>query len=144
MEDLTSILMSAARCFVRDQRDTMIEGLTRLRQSCEYWAGEIGRAKVQDVAKLAEKVEQCRAIARKLVDNPDEPVLPARRAILEIVGSLDKSAPVEYHELFLSVTDRAASFFTAVSDKSPDVKTIHADLDRSLERLAATLRKHNQ
>lgn len=144
MEDLSATLISAARCFVRDQPDVMAEGLTRLRQSCEYWIGEVGRAKVQDVAKLAESVEECRSIARKLLESPDDPVLPARRRFLELIGTLDKSAPVVYHDIILTITDRAASFFTAAADKSPDAKALHAELDSLLNRFAGTLRTHDQ
>lgn len=140
MEDLTTILMSSARCFVLNQRDNMVEGLTRLRQSCEYWIGEVGRARVQDFGKLVETLEECRTIARTLAEKPDGPIAPARRRFLELIAGVDRSVPPDFHETVLSITDRGTSFFNAVADKSSDVKTIHAELDRLLNRLAGSLR----
>lgn len=140
IEDLTGILMSSARCFVLGQRENMVEGLTRLRQGCEYWIGEIGNARILDVGKLADSVEECRSIAKKLIANAAEPVLPARRRFLELVAELDKSAPPDFHDLLLAVTDRATAFFTAVSDKAPEAPKLQEELDRLLARLAETLR----
>ncbi|HLY73823.1 MAG TPA: hypothetical protein VKU80_06855 [Planctomycetota bacterium] len=141
-EDLSGILTSSARCFVLNQRENTLEGLTRLRQSCEYWIGEISTPRLEDIGKMIANIEECRAIARKLVDSPGEPVLPARRRFLEITALLDRSVPAEFHDLILGITTRAAAFFNAVSDKSPDTKQQQAELDGSLQRFAGTLRNH--
>jgi len=138
-EDLVGILMASARCFVLNQRENTLEGLTRLRQQCEYLIGEIGTPRLTDPSKMAASVEECRAIARKLLESPDAPVLPARRRFLELTAILDKSIPADFHDVVLGITSRAAAFFNAVSDKSPDVKKLHADLDGLLERFAGTL-----
>jgi hypothetical protein len=143
MEDLTGIVLSCGRCFVLDQRDKAVEGLTRLRQSCEYWIGEIQHPKLQDVGRMTESLEECRSIARKVLEKPDEPVLPARRRFLELMGILDKSVAADYHEAILGISDRAVAFFSAASDKSPDARKLHAELDGLLERFAATLRKRS-
>ena len=142
MENLTSILTASARCFVLGQRQETIEGLTRLRQTCEYWIGEISTPRLSDFSKMIVSVEECRSIARKLLDSPDDPVLPARRRFLEVTALLDKSIPADYHEVMLGIASRAASFFNAVSDKSPDIRKLHADLDGLLERFASTLSSH--
>jgi hypothetical protein len=140
MEDLTGILMSSARCFVLNQRENMVEGLTRLRQSCDYWIGEVGSARVLDFSKLADSVDECRAIAKKLLEHAGEPVPPARRRFLELIAGLDKSAPPTFHDLILAITTKATAFFNGVSDKSPDTKQLHEELDRLLIHFAGTLR----
>ena len=138
-EELVGILMASARCFVLSQRENTLEGLTRLRQQCEYLIGEIGTPRLTDPSKMAASVEECRAIARKLLNSPDAPVLPARRKFLELIAILDKSIPADFHEVTLGITSRATAFFNAVSDKSPDTKKLHADLDGLLERFAGSL-----
>ena len=142
MENLSGILVSCARCFVLNQRENALEGLTRIRQTCEYWIGEVGSPGLQDFGKMADCAEECRTIARRLLENPDEPVLPVRRRFLELTALLDKSVPVDFHEVVLEIADRATAFFTAVSDKTPESKQIHAALDARLARLAASLRKN--
>jgi hypothetical protein len=142
VEELAGILTSSARCFVLNQREDTIEGLTRLRQTCEYWIGEIGAPRLLDFGKMVASVEECRSILRKLLESPNDPVLPARRRFLELTSLLDKSIPADFHEVILAITTRATSFFSAVSDKSPDTKTLHADLDGILERFASTLSTH--
>ena len=139
-EDLGSILSSCARCFVLNQHEKMTEGLTRLRQTGEYWIGEIANPRLSDLGQMASHIEECRKILRKLLDNPDEPLKPARTRYLEITALLDKSVPPDFHEVILGATSRGAAFFAAVADKSPDLKQIHADLDGLLERFAGTLR----
>lgn len=140
IEELVNILMASARCFVLSQHENTVEGLTRLRQQCEYWIGEIATPRLTDPSTMVSSVEECRAIARKLLDSPDAPVLPARRRFLELTAILDKSIPADFHEVILGITSRAAAFFNAVSDKSADTKKLHADLDGLLERFAGTLR----
>ncbi|HVR85571.1 MAG TPA: hypothetical protein VMU54_14740 [Planctomycetota bacterium] len=142
VENLSGILTSSARCFVLNQHENTVEGLTRLRQSCEYWIGEISTPRLLDFSKMAASVEECRSIVRKVLDSPDDPVQPSRRRFLELTAVLDKSVPDDFHEVILGITARAASFFNAVSDKSPDAKKLHADLDGLLQRFASTLSDH--
>jgi hypothetical protein len=139
-EDLTNILNSCGRCFVLNKREEMIEGHTRLRQTGEYWIGEIANPRLTDYGQIASQVDECRKILRKLLDNPDEPLKPLRSRYLEITALLDKSVPPDFHDVILGATSRGAAFFAAVADKSPDVKQLHADLDGLLERFAGTLR----
>lgn len=139
-EELGNILNSCGRCFVLNQRENMIEGLTRLRQTGEYWIGEIINPRISDYGQMAALLEECRKILRKLLENPDEPLKPARSRYLEITSLLGRSVSPTYHEVILGVTSRGAAYFNAVADKSPDVKALHADLDGLLERFAGTLR----
>lgn len=139
-EELLNILNSCARCFALNQAPAMAEGLTRLRQSCDYYIGEVRYPKLTDPRQVVVLVEEARALARKVLENPDQPVLPARRRFLEIAGILQKSIPGDYHEVVLGATSRAAAFFNAASDKSPDLKALHADLDGLLERFIGTIR----
>lgn len=139
-EDQINLLMACGRAFVLQQRESMNEGFTRLKQACDVYIGDIAYPRLTDFTQMAGSVDECRALLRKLIDNPDQPVLPVRRRFIELTALLDKSVPVDYREVILGAISRGAALFNAVSDKTPDARQLHADLDGLLERFAATLR----
>lgn len=140
LEDLTSTLLSAAHCGAAGQRGLCLEGLTRLNQTAEKWISDISSPRLTDFAQMAALVDEGRALLRKVAETPDKPVLPSRRKFLEMTELLDKSVPETFHDVILGISDRASTFFAAASDKSPDLKTAHQDLDGLLRRFADTLR----
>jgi hypothetical protein len=139
-EDLSAMLLGAARCAAADQRGTCLEGLTRMNQTAEKWIADISSPRLTDFSQMVSQIDEGRALLRKVRDNPDQPVLPARRKFLAMTELLDKSVPETFHEVVLGISSRAATFFAAVSDKSADVPTVYADLDGLLQRFADTLR----
>jgi hypothetical protein len=140
LEDLSGILLGSARCAAGGDRNTCLEGLTRLNQTAEKWISDIAGPKLTDPGQMAALVDEGRALLRSVADHPDEPVLPSRRKFLEMTELLDKSVPGDFHETVLDIGSRAAAFFIAAADKSAEVKTLHADLDAALQRFADTLR----
>jgi hypothetical protein len=140
IEDLSGILLGSARCAAGGEPATCIEGLTRLNQTAEKWIADIASPRLTSYKEMAALIDEGRTLLRKSLDNPDQPVLPARRKFLEMTEILDKSVPEAFHEAVLGASSRASAFFIAVADKTPDVKTLHADLDDLLQRLADTLR----
>jgi hypothetical protein len=75
----------------------------------------------------------CRTAEELIDQNPEG-------AAQKLTELLDKSVPEAFHEVILGISDRASTFFAAASDKSPDLKTAHQDLDGLLRRFAETLR----
>ena len=140
MENLCGIFLSAARCAALGQPEAAAEGVTRLRQTAEYWTAEISSPKLTDPAQIVALLESARKVLRDALANPDAPVLPARRKFVEMNALLDKSAPPDFHPSILDVESRAAAFFNALADQQPAAKDLHAELDRALEKLGTGLR----
>jgi hypothetical protein len=139
LEGLAGILNSAARFAGAGKSEEALEGLTRLRQTCEYYIGEIsnpGLTSPRDIAKL---IESARKLLAETLANPDANPLPARRKFVEMNALLQKSLPEDLQPLVLEVGTQAADFFRAMSDKEPNVRELHAKLDRTLEKIAAPL-----
>ena len=74
------------------------------------------------------------------MSRPDQPVLQARRKFLEMNALLQKSLPENLQPLVLEIGKAGAALFSALSDKEPNVKELHAELEKVIERIAAPLR----
>jgi hypothetical protein len=140
MENLCSIFLSAARCAAGGQPGPAVEGLTRLRQTAEYWTGEIASPKLTDPLQMVALIENARKLLREALANPDAPVLPARRKFVEMNALLDKSVPEDFHPSVLEIGSRSVAYFNALADKQAGAKELHAELDKALERISAALR----
>ena len=90
--------------------------------------------------QILELLEAARKLVQEAVSRPDQPVLPTRRKFLEMNALLQKSLPEELQSHALEIGKAGASLFTAMSDKEPNVKDLHAELEKSIERIAAPLR----
>jgi hypothetical protein len=140
LERLAGILNSAARYAAAGKVEDAREGITRLRQTCEYWISEISSPKLtnpRDIVKLIESARKL--IAAALADATANP-LPARRKFLEMNALLQKSLPEDFQPLILEAGTQAADFFRALSDKEPSAREFHAKLDGTLEKMAAPLK----
>jgi hypothetical protein len=140
LENLAGILNSAARYAAAGQWGVALEGLTRLRQTGEYWIGEINSPKLTDPRDYLNLIESARKLIRETLGNPDAPALPARRKFVEMNALLQKSLPEEFQPAVLEIGTRSAAFFNAVSDNDAQMKELHAELDKMLEKLAAPFR----
>lgn len=140
LENLTGILNSAARTAAAGQGVVALEGLTRLRQTAEYWMGEINTPRLHSPVEIVQLIDAARKLIGDALRRPDGPVLPLRRKFVEMNAVLQKSLPEDFQPLVLEIGTRAAAFFNAVSDKEPNAKDLHAELDKTLEKLAAPLR----
>lgn len=138
-ENLTGILLAAARCAATNQREACLEGLTRLRQTAQQWTAQISAPKLTEFEHMARLVEEARLVIAQLPEHPSE-LVQSRRKFTEMTAMLDKSVPPDFHEAVLDITGRATSFFNAMADKDPELKKIHAELDARMKRLATTLR----
>lgn len=140
MENLAGILNSAAGCAANAKNTEALEGLTVLHQTAEYWAGEISSPKLSDPRELLALIEDARKVARDAAGRPDAPTLPARRRLIEICTVLQKSFPEELQPGVQEVNTRATAFFTALADKDAAAKSLLAELDQALDKLAAPIR----
>jgi len=140
LERLTGILNSAARYAAAGKSDDALEGLTRLRQTGEYWVGEIASPRVTNPRDIVKLIESARKLLADALAAADANPLPARRKFLEINSILQKSLPEDFQPLILEAGTQAADFFRALSDKEPNVRELHAKLDQTLERMAAPLK----
>jgi hypothetical protein len=140
IENLCEIFLSAARCAAGGQPGPAVEGLTRLRQTAEYWMGEIASPKLTDPVQMVALIERARKLIREALDNSDAPVLPARRKFVEMNALLDKSVPEDFHPLVLEVGSRSLAYFNALADKQASAKDLHAELDKALEKISSALR----
>jgi len=138
-ENLTGILLAAARCAATGQREACLEGLTRLRQTAEHWIAEISAPKLTEFEQMARLIEESRQVIKELPEHPSE-LVQTRRKFLEMTAMLDKSVPADFHEVVLDISARAAALFNAIADKDEGAKKMHAELDAILNRFATTLR----
>jgi hypothetical protein len=140
MENLAGILNSAARYAAAGKSADALEGLTRLRQTAEYWIGEINSPKITDPREIVRVIESARTLIQETLSKPDVPALPARRRFVEMNALLQKSLSEDFQPVVLEIGTRSAAFFNAVSDKDAQMKEFHAELDKLLDKLAAPFR----
>ena len=139
MEGLAGTLAASARCAAGGRFEEAHEGLTRLRQTGEYWTSEISSPKLTDPRDVFKLIESARKLLSETLANTDAPPLPARRKFVEMNALLQKSLPEDFQPLILEVGTLAADFFRALSDKEPNLRELHAKLDKALEKLVAAL-----
>ena len=140
LETLAGILLSAARTAAAGRGDEALEGLTRLSQTAVFWISEIAAPRLGTAAQILAVVEEARALAREALSKPDAPVLPFRRKFTEMNQLIQRSLPDQYQAFPVEIGTRAIAFFTALADKDANVKDLHAELDKALEKLAVPLR----
>lgn len=140
MENLVGILNSAAKYAAGGRSTEALEGITVLRQTAEYLIGEMNAPKLTTAAQVVELIDSARKLLQDAAAKPDQPVLPARRKFLEMNALLQKSLPEDLQPMALEIGGCAARFFTALADKEPNVKELHAELEKTLEKLAGPLR----
>ncbi|MBI3857524.1 MAG: hypothetical protein HY293_17730 [Planctomycetes bacterium] len=140
MENLSGILNSAAKYAAAGKGKDAREGITVLRQTAEYWVGEMNTPKLTSAAQVVEAIDAAVKMLREALAQPDQPVLPVRRKFLAMNALLQKSLPEDLQPLVLEISTRSSAFFNAFSDKEPSAKELHARLIDSLEKLAAPMR----
>lgn len=140
LENLAGILNSAAVTAANGKANEAIEGLTVLRQTAQYWADEVSMPKLTDPRDVIVLVEDGRKVAREALAKPDAPILTARRRFIEICTILQKSLPEEMQPGVQDVNGKSTAFFTALADKDAAAKTLHAELDKALDKLIAPMR----
>jgi hypothetical protein len=140
LENLSGILYSAAKYAAAGRGKEALEGLTRLRQTAQYLIGEMNSPKLTGAAQVLDLIDAAKKLIREAMNKPDQPALPARRKFLEMNALLQKSLPEDAQPIVLEIGKAAAAFFNALSDKEPNVKELHAELEKSLEKVAAPLR----
>jgi hypothetical protein len=140
LENLSGILNSAARYAAGGRGKEALEGITVLRQTAQYLIGEMNAPKLTSAGQVIDVVDAAKKLIREAAGKPDQPVLPAKRKFLEMNALLQKSMPEEVQPTILEVGTRAAAFFNALADKEPNVKELQAELEKSLEKIAAPLR----
>lgn len=141
-EALSSLILLAARNASRGHRDACLDALRQLRQNVDKWVAELSVVRVTDVDRQVAMVQEVRTLLRAMIEDPDQRVLPVRRKFLETMDLLDKSVAETLHGDILDATSRAAALFEAVSDKTPEAKKLHAELDGLLQRFADSLRNN--
>lgn len=140
LENLCGILNSAARYAAGGRGKEALEGVTVLRQTAEYLIGEMNSPKLTSAGQVIDLVDAAKKLIGDAMARPDQPVLPVRRKFLEMNALLQKSMPEDVQPVILEVGRISAAFFSALSDKDPGAKELHAELDRTLEKIAAPLR----
>lgn len=140
LENLSGILNSAARYAAAGRGKEALEGVTVLRQTAQYLIGEMNAPKLTSAGQVLDVVDAAKKLIREVLSKPDQPVLPARRKFLEMNQLLQKSLPEEVQPVILEIGNAAAAFFNAAADKEPNVKELHAELEKALEKIAAPLR----
>jgi len=140
LENLAGILNSAARYAAGGRGKEALEGVTVLRQTAQYLIGEMNAPKLTSAGQVLDTVDAAKKLIQDALNNPGQPVLPVRRKFLELNALLQKSMPEDVQPHILEVGRGAAAFFNALADKEPNVKELHAELEKSLEKIAAPLR----
>jgi hypothetical protein len=141
LENLTGILLSAAKLASVGRIADTKEGLTRLRQTCEYLIDEVASPKLTEPGQILQLIDSARKLLKDALDKPDDPVLPLRRKFVEMNALLQKSLPEEIQPAVLDIGARSTAFFAALSDKQPNAKQLHAEVDQAFEKLLASLRR---
>jgi hypothetical protein len=141
LENLTGILISAAKYASIGKTDDALEGITRLRQTADYWVDEIASPKLTEPGQIFALIDSARQILKDVLSRPDDSVLPARRKFVQMNALLQKSLPEEVQATVLEIGTRSASFFNAVSDKQPNARELQKELDETFDRLIAALRR---
>jgi hypothetical protein len=141
LEDLTAILISAARHAAAGKTDDAFEGIARLRQTAQFWIEEIASPKLTEPSQILELIESARALLKDALGRPDDQLLPARRKFVEMSALLQKSLPQDYQAALLDIGASAVTYFTAIADKQPGAKDLQKELDQQLEKLIASLRR---
>jgi hypothetical protein len=144
LEHLINILNSAARHAAAGLANDAVEGLTRYRQTCEYWLGEITSPRLNTPAQLVHMIEAARGVIRDAISQSDPSVLFLRKQFVGMNATLQKSLPEELQPQVLEIGTRGAAFFNALADKEPNVKELGAELDKALEKLAVPIRALNK
>jgi len=139
MEGLAGTLNASARCAASGRNDEAAEGLTRLRQTGEYWTSEIASPRLTDPRDIARLIDSARKLVADSAANADTAPLPARRKFLEAIALLQKSLPEDFQPVVLEIGTLAADYFRALSDKEPTLRELQSKLDKALEKLAASL-----
>src|SRR6185295_10297183 len=116
-------------------------GLTRLRQTVEYLIDEVAAPKLTEPAEILQLIASARKLLKDALDRPDDPVLPVRRKFVEMNALLRKSLPEDFQGAVLDIGARSTDFFTALSDKQPSAKKLHAEVEQAFEKLLASLRR---
>jgi len=140
LENLSGILNSAAKYAAAGRGKEALEGITVLRQTTQYLIDEMMSPRLRTPGQILELLEAARKLVQEAVSRPDQPVLPTRRKFLEMNALLQKSLPEELQSHALEIGKAGAALFTAMSDKEPNVKDLHAELEKTIERIAAPLR----
>ena len=140
LENLSGILNSAARYAAAGRDKEALEGVTVLRQTAQYLIGEMNVPKLTSAGQVVDVVDAAKKLIRDVMANPDGPLLPRRRKFLEMNQLLQKSLPEDVQPTILEIGKASSAFFHAVEDKDPNVKELHADLEKALEKIAAPLR----
>jgi hypothetical protein len=141
LENLTGILISAAKYASIGKTDDALEGITRLRQTADYWVDEIASPKLTEPEQIFQLIESARKLLKEALSRPDDPVLPLRRKFVEMNALLQKSLPEEVQATVLEISTRSVPFFTALADKKPNAKELLKELDETFEKLIASLRR---
>jgi hypothetical protein len=139
LEGLAGTLNASAKCASAGLLEEAREGLTRLRQTGEYWIDDISAPRLTSPQELLKHIESARKLLKDALANPDGNPLPARRKFLEMNALLQKSLPEDYQPIVLEIGTLAADFFTALADKEPSARELHGKLDKSLEKIAVPL-----
>jgi len=141
LENLTGILISSAKFATVGRNGDVREGLTRLRQTVEYLIDEVAAPKLTEPAEILQLIASARKLLKDALDRPDDPVLPVRRKFVEMNALLRKSLPEDFQGAVLDIGARSTDFFTALSDKQPSAKKLHAEVEQAFEKLLASLRR---
>jgi len=140
LENLSGILISAAKYAAAGRGKEAIEGITVLRTVAENLIGEMNAPRLTTPGQVVDLIDAAKALTREALAKSGQPLLLLRRKFLEMNALLQKSMPEEVQGNVLEISTRAAAFFNALSDKEPNVKELQAELEKSLEKLAAPLR----
>ena len=140
LENLSGILNSAARYAAAGRGKEALEGVTVLRQTATYLIGEMNAPKLTTAGQVVDLIDAAKKLIQEAMGKPDQPVLPARRKFVEMNALLQKSMPEDLQGAVLEIGSRASAFFNALADKEPNVKELHAELEKSLEKIASPLR----
>ena len=140
LEKMGHTLNTCARNAAAARPDLALEGITRLRQNGEHLVAEIAAPQLTSPRDIVKLIDAAKKLVSDALANASANPLPARRKFVEINSVLQKSLPQDFQPTVLEVGSRGAAFFNALSDKEPNVRELHAELDRTLDKLAAPLR----
>lgn len=140
MENLCAIFLSAARAAALGQVESSAEGMTRLRQTADYWISEVSAPRLSDPVQILAHIEKIRTLLRDALKTADAPILPLRRKFMEMNSLLDKSVPPDFHVAILDLESRSVGLFNALADKLESAKDLQQDMDHALEKLAVAVR----
>ena len=141
LEQLGGTLLSAAKHASIGEAEIAREGLTRLRQSVDYYADDIASPKLVEPAQILALIDSARKLLKDSLDHPNDPVQPARRKFVEMTALLQKSLPEEVQSMVLEISTRGVVFFASLADKQPEAKDLQKELDENFDKLIAALKR---